>query len=491
MPTNDANTARAAESNTRAEELNKEKRRKRTEIEKKSRQDAKRCKLDPVIQWGKYNPDFPTSGKAGELELHDFLGRLEKISRFAESRTNATALLLSQLRKSPKLEILSQLQSKLPHFPQDDVILLTDAKSLETCLNQPFGVPLLHRATPNYPSLGSYTQFGIQDFLKHLAEDEEASISVYDYSIEDPSQRTRRTTVGELLSCFWSGNVRGTALNFLDIENRTRIEFCPYQVILRNITTRIDARKQRDKGKTGSEWTAEPRKEFFLLSLENAISTIHVDTGGVVTWVLILEGRKIWYFPRHVTAQTVRWLSFAGSQTPEDYRDGWVKVELRPGDLLIMPPSFPHAVYTPEKCLAVGGQSYTAGNLGRSIEGLKLQEDHPDISNEDLDDSVYSTLARILNECGPVTTYFEKAQVASGQSLFPSLRDPTTYDKLSKNSLADILRSGGVAIPSKAKKIELLELLKKNSDTRAACTPREEFLEAFRKFCDEFMADGI
>jgi hypothetical protein len=53
-----------------------------------------------------------------------------------------------------------------------------------------------------------------------------------------------------------------------------------------------------------------------------------------------------------------------------------------------MPPSFPHAVFTPDNCLAVGGQFYTAGHLSCSIEGLKLQEDHPDISNEDLHDSV-------------------------------------------------------------------------------------------------------
>ena len=46
-----------------------------------------------------------------------------------------------------------------------------------------------------------------------------------------------------------------------------------------------------------------------------------------------------------------------------------------------MPPSFPHAVFTPEDCLAVGGQFYTAGH---SLEGLKLQEEYPDISNEEL-----------------------------------------------------------------------------------------------------------
>ena len=85
----------------------------------------------------------------------------------------------------------------------------------------------------------------------------------------------------------------------------------------------------------------------------------------------------------------------------------------------IMPPTFPHAVFTPEDCLAVGGQFYMAGNLGHSIEGLKLQEDHPNISNEDLYDSVYNTLTRVLRGCGTVTNSTKKAQVISSSSLFP------------------------------------------------------------------------
>ena len=121
-----------------------------------------------------------------------------------------------------------------------------------------------------------------------------------------------------------------------------------------------------------------------------------------------------------------------------------------------MPPSFPHAVFMPDDYLAVGGQFYIAGHLGRSIEGLILQEDYPNISNEDLDDSVYSTLLRILNNCSPVMTSLEKSQIASNQSLFPNQSDFATYDEHSKESLTNILKSLGVAIPLKAKKMNYL-----------------------------------
>jgi hypothetical protein len=56
----------------------KTKRGKRTEWEKKSRESAKRLNLNlnPVIDWGYYDPNFPTSGAKAELELHGFLQRL-------------------------------------------------------------------------------------------------------------------------------------------------------------------------------------------------------------------------------------------------------------------------------------------------------------------------------------------------------------------------------------------------------------------------------
>ena len=146
-----------------------------------------------------------------------------------------------------------------------------------------------------------------------------------------------------------------------------------------------------------------------------------------------------------------------------------------------MPPIFPHAVFTPDDCLAVGGQIYTAGHLGRSIEGLRFQEDFPYISNEDLDDSVYGTLARILRECGSITTTLEMAEIISGQLLFPYPKNLTTYDELSRDGLVSILKSQGVTIPSKAKKKDLRELLKMNNSTPGADTPREELLKALQE----------
>jgi hypothetical protein len=76
-----------------------------------------------------------------------------------------------------------------------------------------------------------------------------------------------------------------------------------------------------------------PNPEMSFSSYHRKIPYLR-STGGTVTWALILEGRKIWYFPKCVTTRTVRWLAQAGSQVPEDYDDDWVKVVLWPGDLM-------------------------------------------------------------------------------------------------------------------------------------------------------------
>lgn len=64
------------------------------------------------------------------------------------------------------------------------------------------------------------------------------------------------------------------------------------------------------------------------------MSTIHIDTGGHLTWVMVIGGRKIWFFARAFTSDDLNWLACSGSQTPEGYRRGWARVKIQEGDLL-------------------------------------------------------------------------------------------------------------------------------------------------------------
>ena len=312
---------------------------KKRATEAKSRKNAKRVKTYHAVGWEDYNVNFAVPGTGGAQDVPQFLKQLDALSIFPTTRQDIIAQLTFNLKTlKSKNELLIAQQAKLehlaynPNFPEHDVITITDNQSLNQVISCPFRMPILHRATTEHPSLNPYPKFGIEDFLKHLAKDNEASLCVYDYSISQPSQRTRSTTVSELLECFQSEH-NSRPLNFLDIENRTYHQFCPPPIIQHNIMTNLGT-QIRDRGKTGSTWDPKPPKEFFLASSKNSVSTIHVDTGGQVTWILILEGIKIWYFPRYLTSQTVRWLELAGPEDPKYYEGGWIKVELRRGDLL-------------------------------------------------------------------------------------------------------------------------------------------------------------
>ena len=136
----------------------------------------------------------------------------------------------------------------------------------------------------------------------------------------------------------------------------------------------------------------------------------------------------------------------------------------------IMPPSLPHAVFTPENCLAVGGQVYTKGNLAQSIDGLRVQERASNISNEDLDESVYTTLAKILRECDSITNSVEKAQLFTSCNLFPSApkTTPASYDNLSKNKLKSLFKERELGYSFAPEKEVWIKLLKSRDDFLAA-----------------------
>jgi hypothetical protein len=167
-----------------------------------------------TIKWGKYNIKFPTFGNKGAEELHDFLSRLEGVAQFPQIKKESVAKIMQEVcGRSSKYDIL-MISHRVSDLPPDDLMVLTDQQSLQQALKQPFQVPLLHRATIKSPSLGTHTGFSLQQFLDHLSEKKEASISVYNYLIANPEERTYQTTVDALLSHFQSNN--DTPLNFLD-----------------------------------------------------------------------------------------------------------------------------------------------------------------------------------------------------------------------------------------------------------------------------------
>lgn len=102
-------------------------------------------------------------------------------------------------------------------------------------------------------------------------------------------------------------------------------------------------------------------------------------------------------------------------------------------------------MFTPDDCLAVGGHFFTAAHLGATLHGLKLQEDYPEVCNEDLDPTTYSVLGEALNHFDVIGTYAEQVDVLSGSSLFLDSLNPKAiaalFEKIRpKNMPRDVSR---------------------------------------------------
>jgi len=273
-----------------------------------------------TLQWGEYNIDIPSQNKPSIKEIHDFMQELDKRSSYPQT-------IAANCNRKSMIDTIEYLSG----YPlTNDIILIRELDKLDDVLRRPFETPILYRQDK---SRHHQNDLNIKCFLQRLSENGNSNLHVYDYSITDPSLRTRDTTVEEVLQSFPS-TVNSNPLNFLDLENRTGTLYCPVHIAHVDLRRKLARRKLDDAGKIGSTWALDKASEFFLLSSRNAVSSIHIDNAGQLTWIKILEGRKIWYFPRFLHMRTLRWLAEAGSQSPEHYRDGWVKVELCAGDIL-------------------------------------------------------------------------------------------------------------------------------------------------------------
>ncbi|BDD61156.1 hypothetical protein MAP00_006227 [Monascus purpureus] len=436
------------------------------------------------IQWGPYNLDFPTFDSAGILELRKFIQELDNEANWAKPREHIIADIMESLRmsktKSP-LEIIAMVPSILP-TSDGDLFLLNDSQALYDRLEQKFEKPLLHRASLSGNSLCG-RKLTLDAFWKHLREQPNKTIDVYDYAVVEPTSRTRRLTVQEVLLHWELPTQERHALNLLEIENRIG-DFCPTEIVQHDLHSKLSLLPPDNVGKTDSNWK-NSRKEFFLLSGANAISSIHVDNGGQLTWILILEGRKIWYFPRKPTSDALRLLATTGSQCPRGYEEGWARVELCAGDLLIMPPSCPHAVFTPDDCLAVGGHFYTAAHLGSTLRGLKLQEDYPAICNEDLLPDFYDVLRSVFQNAHSISSSLQQSEILSSSCLFLDVLDVASLAPLFKANRRNSNSRGTTNQHSKV----LKQLESKLTSHGCLPTNRPLFLDALESFQRKILED--
>ncbi|KAF2268588.1 hypothetical protein CC78DRAFT_540850 [Lojkania enalia] len=123
-----------------------------------------------------------------------------------------------------------------------------------------------------------------------------------------------------------------------------------------------------------------PKVQFYcLMSVADCYTDFHIDFGGSSVYYHIIKGRKTFFFIPP-TKQNLKkyedWClsprqshEFLGHQVKECYR-----VDLYPGDTMLIPSGWIHAVWTPEDSLVIGGNFLTRIHYGMQIKVAEIEK---------------------------------------------------------------------------------------------------------------------
>ncbi|KAF8447044.1 hypothetical protein BGX38DRAFT_1093594, partial [Terfezia claveryi] len=160
-------------------------------------------------------------------------------------------------------------------------------------------------------------------------------------------------------------------VEYFEDPNRDKI----YNVISLEVSsTRLARLIQRPKvvremDLSDQVWPKDRRKEFpavqyyCLMSVAHSYTDWHVDFGGSSVYYRILKGRKVFFFLAPTKENLDAYQQW--NKSPEQHYT-WLaegrecfRVDLGPGDTMLIPSGWIHAVYTPEDSLVIGGNYLT------------------------------------------------------------------------------------------------------------------------------------
>lgn len=122
-----------------------------------------------------------------------------------------------------------------------------------------------------------------------------------------------------------------------------------------------------------------PVQFYCLMSVADCFTDFHIDFGGSSVYYHIVKGKKVFFFIPP-TKQNLKkyedWClspnqghDWLGKQVKECYR-----VDLYPGDTMLIPSGWIHAVWTPEDSLVIGGNFLTRIHYGMQIKVLEIEK---------------------------------------------------------------------------------------------------------------------
>jgi F-box/leucine-rich repeat protein 10/11 len=120
---------------------------------------------------------------------------------------------------------------------------------------------------------------------------------------------------------------------------------------------------------------------YVLMSVADCFTDFHIDFGGSSVYYHIIKGKKVFFFipptPSNLQkyqewndmpSQTWTWLPDI-TKTKECYR-----VDLYPGDTMLIPAGWIHAVWTPDHSLVIGGNFLTRLHYGTQFRVAEIEK---------------------------------------------------------------------------------------------------------------------
>jgi len=143
----------------------------------------------------------------------------------------------------------------------------------------------------------------------------------------------------------------------------------------------------RDLDLQDSVWPkGETRKSvgfYCLMSVADSYTDFHIDFGGSSVYYHILKGKKVFFFIpptksnlqkyedwNTMSAQNWTWLPDQ-TKTKECFR-----VDLGPGDTMLIPSGWIHSVWTPEDSLVIGGNFLTRLHYGTQFRVAEIEKNN-------------------------------------------------------------------------------------------------------------------
>uniref|UniRef100_A0A1I7U8U7 JmjC domain-containing protein n=1 Tax=Caenorhabditis tropicalis TaxID=1561998 RepID=A0A1I7U8U7_9PELO len=105
-------------------------------------------------------------------------------------------------------------------------------------------------------------------------------------------------------------------------------------------------------------------QKFFLISMEGSFTDIHVDFSATSVYYHVDTGKKVFYVAPPTPDNVALYERIESKKQKTEEKDRWIgdllfeqwrRVEINPGETLMMPSGYLHFVYTPEDSLVIGG----------------------------------------------------------------------------------------------------------------------------------------